>query len=282
MQTIRFFYLVPALMLALLVSAPKADAKAPNRGEASLVRVPDVDDDNARGWMRVRSHKNEQRFEVKAFDIDSDEDTLVELFIEGDVLAELILVGELRRGGEEDGEATYHYRDRIKKGRGELPLGVMNISELTGRRAEIWVDGEALLEGVIPGTSHEKSGKASSELDATADAPEEARATLRMFSVPRKGSESFRLKVVQFPLMPDEALHFYLEDPNDPGVLVDQGELVESDGDDGEHRFRLRTRKGDPMPFGLAGVAEMEGLMMEVRNAAGDVVYFEGLVPALD
>ena len=36
------------------------------------------------------------------------------------------------------------------------------------------------------------------------------------------------------------------------------------------------------MPFGLAGVADLEGLMLEIRNTAGDVVYFEGVVPALD
>ena len=282
MLTTRFFSLFPGLMLALVVAAPSADAKAPNRGESALVRVFDADDENARGRIQVRSHKNEERLEVKAFGIDSDEDTIAELYIESDILAEVILVGELRRGRDQDGEATFHYRARRKKGSGDLPLGAMKVSELAGRRAELWVDGLPLLESWIPGVSQEKSAKASSVLDATADAPEGARADLRIFSIPKKGSESFRLKVVRFPLMGDEVLHLYLEDPLAMGTLLDQGELVQDDRKDGTHHFRIRTRKGDPMPFGLEGLVEMEGLMMEIRNDVGDVVYFMGLVPSLD
>lgn len=282
MQITRFSFLFPGLMLALMVAAPSADAKAPNRGESALVRVFDADDENARGRVQVRSHKKEERLEVKAFGIDSDEDTIAELYIEGDVFAEMILVAGLRRGRDHDGEATFHYRARHKKGAGDLPLGAMKVSELAGRRIEIWVDGIPLLESWIPDVSHEKSSKASTRLEPTADAPEEARADLRIFSIPKKGSESFRLKVVRFPLMGDEVLHLYLEDPLAMGTLLDQGELVEDDSDDGAHHFRIRTRKGDPMPFGLSDVAQMEGLMMEIRNDLGDVVYFMGLVPALD
>jgi hypothetical protein len=283
MQTIRFSLLAPCLMLALFLSPTAADAKRPNRGESSLVRVLDAVDEDARGRIRVRSHKNDERFEVKALDIDSDEDTLVELYLEGDILGEMILVDVLRRAGGQDGEGTYHYRARRRRGVGDLPFGVMKVSELAGLRAEIWLDGQPLLEGIVPGTTHEKSARAEVQLDATVEAPEQARARLRLFSVPKKGSESFRLKVVQFPLMVGEALHLFVEDPDDAlGTLVDQGPLVEDEGEGGEHHFRLGTRMGDPMPFGLAGVADLEGLMLEIRNAAGDVVYFEGVVPALD
>jgi hypothetical protein len=282
MQITRFLFLFPGLMLAFVVAAPNADAKAPNRGESALVRVFDADDDNARGRIQVRSHRHEERLEVKAFGIDSDDDTIAELYIEGDVFAEMILVGELRRGRDSDGEATFHYRARRKKGSGDLPLGAMTVSELAGRRIELWVDGVPLLEGWIPDISQEKSAKASVMLDATADAPAGARADLRIFSIPRQGSESFRLKVSHFPLMGDEVLHLYLEDPLAMGTLLDQGELIDDDRDESAHHFRIRTRKGDPMPFGLEGVAQMEGLMMEIRNDLGDVVYFMGLVPALD
>ena len=49
----------------------------------------------------------------------------------------------------------------------------------------------------------------------------------------------------------------------------------------GEAELELDTHDGDALPFGVATAAELAGLAVELRNAAGGAVLFSGTTPSL-
>jgi hypothetical protein len=264
-------------------TAPAALAKGPDRGEGALVRVDEPLDPQARGEVRIRAKRNDQRFEVKAKKIDRDRD--VELWIEDD--GDFSFVSDLKRSDDDGGDlATFKYKARLRtnKNRGSLPLDAEMVEELVGLAVEIRADGETLLVGYVPelGIPNRLKIDERSELEATdaaTDLSSEARARVKLRSRPARDDQRFEVKVTDFPDVSSEDLHLWLEDPDDPDVLVDLG-AFEPDGEDaGEHWFRRRTRKGDPLPFGVRSIQDLFDLDMEIRNGGDDTLYFEGGTP---
>jgi hypothetical protein len=274
-----------ALVAALCLAAPAAFAKNDDRGESTLVRVDEPSDPSARGNLKIRAKRKDQRFEVKAKKIDLDRD--VELWMDD---GGFVLVGDLEPSDDDDGDglATFKYKDRYRadKGRGSLPLDAETVDELVGVDVQIRADGEVLLVGRVPelGISKKAKIKERSDLEATDDATDlspEAKARVRLRAKLARGDHRFEVKVTDFPDVDSEDLRLWLEDPDDPGVLVDLG-AFEPDGEDaGEHHFRRRTSKGDPLPFGVESVEDLFDLDMEIRDAGDDTVYFEGETPVV-
>jgi hypothetical protein len=271
--------LITALAI-LAISAP-AWAAAPEKGESALVRVADAPDDDARGEVRIRTHKKDQRLWVRVTHIDAAAD--VDLYLEnaGGVME---FVGSLEPGNDEAEDAAFRYRARLKKGQGELPFGVSSVAELQGRAIEIRIGAASALTGHVPmlGISPRKHHKARVTLDPTDAAPDDARARLRLRSKPFKGDERFELMVVDFALAEDDTLLLFLEDPANPGTWVDLGDFEQHPHEIDEHRYRRRTRKGAPLPFFVDAVSDLGGLAVEVRDGDGNQVWFEGVVPNFD
>jgi hypothetical protein len=69
-------------------------------------------------------------------------------------------------------------------------------------------------------------------------------------------------------------------------LFVMDGATEESQGvqpadEDGEAEWELSTQDGDRLPFGVSTVAELEGLRVEVRDAATGLVLLVGEIPSL-
>jgi len=281
--------LLGAASLCLLLqglAAPAADARGTDdRGESALVRVDEPLDASARGTLDIRDKRNDQRFEVMAKKIQRDRS--VELWLEDDGM--MVFVGDLVRSDDSSGDlASFKYRARYRpdKNRGSLPLDAMSVTELVGRAVEIRADGEVLLTGDVPelGISPKERSDVRSRLEATDEAvalSSEAHARVRLRSKPFKDDERFEVKISDFPDVDSSNLRLFLEDPEDPGVLVDLGSFVADGQNPGEHQFRRRTRKGDPLPFGVGSVVDLYDLDVEIRDAGDGTVYFEGSTPGV-
>lgn len=272
---------------AATLAAPSVLAKSFDRGEGALVRVDEPLDEAARGVVKVRDKRNDQRFEVKAKKIDMDRD--VELWIDDGDDGDFVFVDDLEPSDDDDGDglATFKFKARYRanKSRGSLPLDAETVEELVGLPVEIRADGETLLTGRVPELGIPKRAKVKerSELEATDDATDlssEARARVKLFAKPARDDHRFEVKVTDFPDVDSADLRLWLEDPDDPGMLVDLGAFDPDGSDDAEHRFRRRTRKGEALPFGVESVEELFDLDMEIRNAGDDTLYFEGETPA--
>jgi hypothetical protein len=197
-----------------------------------------------------------------------------DLYIENDV-AVMEFVAQLRPN-----KSYLKYRARIVDGEGSLPFGVASVSELIGRDVEIRVGDEVVLFAEIPGFDPLPKAKVEDDLDPTENAPIDAEAAIKLRSRPRKGDERFRVTVEDVDLAVGQELQLYLEDPDQPGTLVNQGAMV-ADEEGTDARFRSRTRQGQALPFEVNSTADLAGLAIEIRDADTGDVYFDGLVPAV-
>jgi len=158
------------------------------------------------------------------------------------------------------------YRARVRKGRGALPFRVSTVTELSGTKLEVRRGAVAVLEGTVGDSARarETRWRACEELDPALDYEDEgARARIRVRSRPSPGDE--RLKISRLSLPEGEALVLYMEGPVTPGgELVEVGPLERKRAK--QWRYRARTRKGDPLPFGGQSVLDLGGLDLEVRT----------------
>jgi hypothetical protein len=261
--------------LFCLALAPPAIAKSrdDDRAVASLVRGDDAADPNARGSIEIRDKRDDQRLRVKLRNVSPQ--AVFDLFME-DGGGELEFLAQLReRGG-------FQYRARLRDDRGELPFGAVSVRELMGRRVEIRLDDELLLFGQVPDFASRRRVRAQTELAPTDFAPRRADARLKILSRPSKGDERFSVRVEDFPLSSGAAIRLFMEDPEVEDSLVDLGPFRDDRDEDDEFKFRRRTRKGDPLPFGVASVLDLGGLAVEIRDADTGEVYFEGEVPLVE
>src|SRR5262245_10631815 len=67
----------------------------------------------------------------------------------------------------------------------------------------------------------------------------------------------------------------FIEDPANSSVFNSVGPLVEASND---LVIAFDTKKGDPLPLGVANVVDLAGRRVEIRNGVGDVLLF-GFVP---
>jgi len=121
-----------------------------------------------------------------------------------------------------------------------------------------------------------KKNRVDERVDLTfaPDAPFTAReARLR---VRRKMLTRQRLKIELSGAPSGRSLDVFFE--NSAGAMVDVGDLVERRA--GIYKWRIRTKKGQALPFGVADVAELSGRAVEVRTAGGALVA-DGSMPAI-
>jgi hypothetical protein len=240
-----------------------------------LVRPDPAPDADAKGSLRVRSDKQGERFELKLQRVDA----LLEhdLFIEDpDDSGLFVHVAALQSSGDDDMKLML----ATKQG-DALPLGATDIDALVGRRVEVRAGEDVVLQGSVPAFGlSKKPVKAKVDLAAPEAAPApDMKATLKLRSKPDKGQERFDLKAKKVPFADAGPFRVFIEDGVGSAAFVDAGAL--DPVGDSEGRFRRDSKQGQAMPLGAAGVAELAGRAIEVRDGE-DVVFLEGTIPALE
>lgn len=146
------------------------------------------------------------------------------------------------------------------------------------RRGVIWtlVVGAALA-GLAPEAEARRGGRDRLReripLVAADGSPVQARqARLRLER--RSDRQELRVQIEGAPT--GLALDVWMEDGTGAVALV--GAMREDDP--GEYVWRVRTKKGDALPFGVSDLSELSGRKVEVRTAAGQTV-FTAAIPTL-
>ena len=111
-------------------------------------------------------------------------------------------------------------------------------------------------------------------VDTTEVAPRHARLRVR-----RKKASRSEMRVQLSDAQPGFTLDIWFQDAD--GAMTRVGALRGSEDSDGDasYSWRVRTQKGDALPFGVSDVADLSGRDFEVRN--GSSVVVRGTVPSL-
>lgn len=272
---------LPLLSLALAALLTPFALAAGNGGgnqkqdvQVSLVRPQDAIDSDAKGTLRVRSDgkKPRERFDVKAIRVEGL--GTLDLFIEDAVASGVfVLVASLEGEGDE-----LKLSLDTKKG-DSLPLDAEMNEDLVGLRVEVRAVDDVVLQGSVPPLDlSKKPVKAKVNVVPPAvDPPSpDMKGTLKMRSKANKGQERLDLKVlnVSFDL---GDFHVFMEDAEASGVFVEVGQL-EQVGSKPKGRWRVDSKKGQMLPFGVVSVTQLEGRRLQVRDDL-DAVHVEGTLP---
>lgn len=92
------------------------------------------------------------------------------------------------------------------------------------------------------------------------------------------------IEVEVLGLEPGTEVEMFLDNPGDAVGFVSIGTATADD--DGKAKLELETEDGDPLPFGVASVADLAGFAVEVRLATGEVLLTGDMpdveVPGMD
>jgi hypothetical protein len=151
-------------------------------------------------------------------------------------------------------------------------LGIGALDELVGRAIEVRDGGgAALLRGALPGLGKFAGTKLTGKLAAAPGSPVPgASATCKGTPSAKKGSEKFLFQAKG--LAPGAAYALHLEDAIGSGVFVPAGDLV------GGTLLR-DTARGDPLPLGVASLADLTGRAAEVRESGSGTPVVAGPIP---
>lgn len=271
------------------------------KAKSPLMRTVDASDSDEHGSVGVafRAKDNRQRFSVE---VDDMPDLVVySLFLEDPIDSGLFVeIGALMNehdGDDEDeddapppakdddgdDEDDDHGDDddedeeedlflSFDTGHGDaLPLGVVHVDELAGRRVEIrGDDATTYLVGLVPSLADagESAETAKSHLGGGA-----AKGLVKLSRNPKKGGDAMLLKAAKLPAK--KSLVLLVE--NDVGNLVTVATLATNGG--GKAQFRVRTKKGDPLPHGKLAVEELSGRKVEICDPATSDVLLSGVIP---
>jgi len=234
------------------------------RADARLTRAATSPDPDVEGRVRVESRPDRERFSIEAERLDPG--TVVEFFVDGTSLGTVAALAD----GRAELERNTHDGDA-------LPLGAAAVSELAGLRVEVRLaaTGELMLEGAVPDAPASGGGDGGLPLDRA-----RGRAPLVPFVAGAEGSieirrrtdlQLFRMEAQN--LEPGLTVTFRIEDP--AGGFATLATLVT----DGAGQAEISTQDGLPLPLGVADVAELTGL--EVQVVAGEELLLSGFVPPL-
>lgn len=249
-----------------------------------LVRASGASNKNAHGSIRVRDRKIGSRLGIKVRKVHVDADTPIALYVEkspGQFAFAMWL--DRADGTTDDGVGSFRRQIQPLASAGLGALGSIDVTDLAGRKVEVRLAGRTVLEGWIPTTSDAKPGteiRHRSGLSPADERVEGATARIRVRSRPLKGVEWLNVRVKGMRTQTMSGIVLYMEDPAWPGSRVEMGTLESLPGK--QYRYRVSTREGDRLPFGVQTVGELSGLALEIRARDGGEVMFRGVVPNPD
>ncbi len=238
-----------------------------DKARSSLTRPAGAPDPDAHGKIetRRRASNARQRFQVEIEDVPAS-GVVFSAFVD-DGGGTLTNVGALVPH-EDAGE----FELELDTGDGaQLPFGVADVDDLAGRAVEIRGD-DALtyLVGTVPSLGDSlKQDKSNSTLDGGP-----GRAKIRARTQPRKASEQLEFEVKKANVA---AFDVFIADPVS-SVLTNVATLTVNGG--GNAKLKLRTKRGQSLPFGVARVADLSGRAVELREAGTSNVVFTGSMPS--
>lgn len=246
------------------------------KAKSALVRPepPVVAEAKGKIEVRSRSSDNRHRFKVKAEHLPADS---YHLFVEDAVgSGQFVDAGAMAQDDEDDDEGSeYEFKADTKNG-DALPAGAQTAAELAGRRVEVRDSlDQVVLYGTVPDVtmppSESKKQKAKAEFE---DPASEVEGKIEIRSDPKKGSEEIKIKAEKLP--EHATVELYMHD--DAAQWVKLADL-ETDGD-GDAKWRARTKKGEPLPFGVAQVADLSGRGVKIRDPASGQDLLQMVVPS--
>ncbi len=238
--------------------------------KSSMVRPAGAPDSNASGYveLRRRDKDSRQRFKVEADHVDPSVGFSVWLedAVGSGVLAN---VGAMKQEESDEVELELDTGDGA-----QLPFGVADVDLLTGRVVEVRSGGgQVYLTGIVPalGGGSSSTQKTSSDLTATVGKGE-----IRLKSKPKAPFERLEIRVKK--LAKKSGIEIWMRDPG-TGTFAMVSGLTTNGG--GNAKFKVQTKKGQPLPFGAANLDLLAGVDVEVRDATSGVVLQAGAVPSL-
>jgi len=287
-----------------LVALPAtALAAQPKQARAPLVR-PAVDppDSDAKGRIDLRSHRpGEDRFEVRVELIDSS--SALEAFLEDAVGAGTFTsIGMLEARNGSKATLKFDQRD------GPLPFGVGSVEELAGLELQVQIIAAAaqaggqggisvvnpilvgggppeptqlLVHGRVPEFPEEDirgwlRGRGALTRPESPPDPD-ARGTIEAATKP---SENRDRLIIEAHGLPAGSLSFslFMAIGDGQGGMTEVADLSQSAGDPEKVRLKIDTKKGDPLPFDVFDIEELQGRVIHVRGDDG-LTYLQGVVP---
>ena len=262
-------------------SASEQDKKASQwrQAKSSLTRPDGFEDDDAHGAVDVRTRDADgrHRLKVKADDMpDGDYRFFLEDAVGSDTMVEVAAL--LVDADDDDDEDDFEYEFKADTQHGDpLPLGAASIDELSGRRVEVRDSLSAVvLVGMVPSLPESKADTKSSKAEDKLFSESLAvKASIKIKSAPKKGSEELKLKVKK--LFGAASVDLYMQSPSS-GLMEEVAVLVVDS--DGSAKLKVSTKKGQSLPFGAFSVSELSGLAIEVRDSGSGDVLLSGVMPS--
>lgn len=238
--------------------------------KSAMVRPAGAPDSNASGYveLRRRDQNQRQRFKVEADHIDPSVGFSV-------WLETAVGSGVLQNVGAMQQEESDEVELELDTGDGaQLPLGVADVDELTGRVVEVRDGGGATyLTGVVPFLSGGSSSVAKTSTDLVATV---GKGKIRLKSNSKAPYQ--RLEVRCKKLAKKSAVELWMRDPGTGTFAMVQA--LQTNGG-GNTKYKVQTKKGQPLPFGAATLGALAGVDLEVRDATSGNVLQSGQVPSL-
>jgi len=265
MNTSRFL-IVPVLLLLAEVAAAAPDVQSTRlfltRPDAG---APDLD---ATGIVWVRSYDggDRERFDIRVHHVTLQ--SAHELWID-DGTGLMVFVADLSGGKSK--------KLSLDTAKGEsLPLD-LTLADLVGRRVEIQVNGEILLESAVPAFVNDNDHKFAKEyLDVAADSPNQgAQGEIRVKGNDQRGLQYLRLKAKDLGF---QSFNYSVWVEDEVGTMVEVAPLEQYALRKG--RLLRSTRAGLALPLGALYLSEIVGRKIEVRDQNG-TVYLEEVIPPL-
>jgi len=269
---------LPVVFIACLLAAEVAGlaegAGGPASAKSQLVRPDDIDDEDVKGSIKIKSQPDMLKIKIKK----SDSSKKHKVFMEDAAGS-----GNLEKIGKakEKNNGKWKLKYKTKKG-DELPFGVTAVEMLSGRMVEVVTGGEVVLFGFVPFFSCEPNIAATTPLVRPVFGPDE-NATGWVYSVskPNKGVEKLKVTVEKMGFEGgDKTYDVFLESAPGTNQFALIGKVEKVKGQPGVGKMKIATNNGDSLAFGASSVVAYEGRQIQVRDDEG-VTYLLGTLEPL-
>lgn len=238
--------------------------------KSSMVRPSGAPDSNASGYVELRRREKDQRqrFKVEAEHIDPSVGFSVwlETGVGSGVLSN---VGGMKPDDADEVELELDTGDGA-----QLPFGVADVDLLTGRSVEVRDGaGQVYLQGVVPALGGGSNQTQAAQVELTASV---GKGRIKLKSKPKAANERFEVRLKK--LAKKSGVQIWMRSPATGTFQMVTG-LTTNGG--GKAKFKVKTKSGQPLPFGAATLDALAGVDVEVRDAQSGAVLQSGTIPSL-